>query len=266
MSSTPSTDAEWANLIHNFNDRVPERSSSQPAIPLGVPRMIDHTLLSWPVESKDIDALCADAQKYDFASVCVRLENVSRAAENLRTTPNIAVACVVGFPEGTHDTVDKVREAKDAVNQGARELDMVINYPELKNGLYKSVYEDITAVRKAAPSPIILKAIVESAELDRDQLIAASVVACMAGADFVKTSTGYKGPATVSSVTIMRLVVELFGTNCKVKASGGIRNASDCLKMIKAGATRIGTSSGIKIVQELDEGEILEQGAGHAVY
>jgi deoxyribose-phosphate aldolase len=95
------------------------------------------------------------------------------------------VACVVGFPEGTHDTQDKVKEAREAVEQGARELDMVINYPKLKNGEYTAVYDDILAVRTVAPAPVLLKTIIEASELDKDEIIAATIIACMAGVDFV---------------------------------------------------------------------------------
>ncbi|KAJ5153279.1 Deoxyribose-phosphate aldolase [Penicillium canariense] len=267
MSCIPSTDAEWTAAISKVKERVPQRSLSLPPVPLGIPGMIDHTLLKEPIEPEQIDLLCDEAREYGFASVCVRLGYVARAAANLQDTPSVGVACVVGFPEGTHDTQSKVREAREAVAHGATELDMVINYPKLKDGGYASVYDDIFAVRKAAPEPIILKAIIEASELDKDQIIAATIVSCMAGVDFVKTSTGYQGPATTDQVTTMRLAAEASGhAHCRVKASGGIRNATDSMRMVKAGATRIGTSAGITIVRELDEGEILEQGASHAVY
>jgi deoxyribose-phosphate aldolase len=229
--------------------------------------MIDHTLLTVGVEADKVDKVCDEAKEHDFASVCVRLENVPRAVARLKDAPKTVVACVVGFHEGTYETTEKVREAKEAVAQGASELDMVINYPLLKQGKYTSVYEDVLAVRKAAPPPIILKAIVETSQLDKDELIAATVICCMAEVDFVKTSTGLKGGgATVDDVTTMRLVVDRCGTRkTKVKASGGIRSASDCLKLIKAGAHRIGTSGGVSIMKEVDEGELLEQGVGHAV-
>lgn len=271
MSSDPSTDAEWASRISQLKERIPGRSLSQPTVPLQVPPMIDHTLLNTqadlatPADTARVDKLCAEAKEHGFATVCVRREHVSRAVANLKDTPKVGVSCVVGFPEGTYDTSEKVREAKEAVAQGATDLDMVINWPLLKNGGYNRVYEDIVAVRRAAPSPIILKAILEAAQLDRDQLIAATIVSCTAGVDFIKTCTGYNGSASVDQVTTMRLVGELCFDNCHIKASGGIRTASDCLRMLKAGAKRIGTSSGVAIVREMDEGELLEQGASHAV-
>ncbi|KAJ5711053.1 hypothetical protein N7488_005209 [Penicillium malachiteum] len=268
MSTVPSNDADWAALISSLKERIPDRSSSQPPIPLNIPQLIDHTLLAEPSSPEQIDQLCAEAKEHGFASVCVRPNYVARAAANLKDAPNTVVACVVGFPEGTHDTSLKVREATEAVANGAQELDMVINYLILKDGGYSAVFRDVMAVRKAAPHPIKLKAILETSQLDTDQIIGASIVACTAGVDFIKTSTGFRGGgAEVKDVKIMHLVSSLcFDNACQVKASGGIRTAGDCLRMIKAGAMRIGTSSGVKIMQEVDEGELLEQGASHAVY
>jgi deoxyribose-phosphate aldolase len=267
MSSIPSTDAEWAAAISLLKERGPDRPLSPPACPLHIQAMIDHTLLKVPTEPEQIDVLCQEARENGFATVCVRLNFVAQAAANLKDTPNVGVACVVGFHEGPYDTQDKVKEALEAVAQGARELDMVINYPKLKNGEYVAVYNDILAVRRAAPAPVLLKAIIEASELDRDQIIAATIISCMAGVDFVKTSTGYKGPATVDHIMTMRIAAEAAGyPHIGIKASGGIRNAQDALRMVKAGATRIGASAGVSIARELEDGEILEQGASHAVY
>lgn len=267
MSIIPSSDAEWAALISNLQTRIPERHLSQPQIPLNIPKLIDHTLLTEPTEPEQIDKLCAEAKEHGFATVCVRPNHVARAAANLKDAPHTVVASVIGFPEGTHDSVRKAEEAKKAVEDGASELDMVINYPILKDGGYTAVYNDIMAVRNAAPPPTKLKAILETSQLDRDQIIAATVIACTAKVDFVKTSTGFRGGgADVRDVKLMHLVAEIcFNGLCQVKASGGIRSADDCLRMMKAGAMRIGTSSGVKIMQEVDEGELLEQGASHAV-
>jgi deoxyribose-phosphate aldolase len=267
MSSIPSTDAEWTAAISSLKERGPERPLSPPACPLHIQAMIDHTLLKVPTEPEQIDVLCQEARENGFATVCVRLNFVAQAATNLKNTPNVGVACVVGFHEGTYDTQDKVKEALEAVAQGARELDMVINYPKLKNGEYTAVYNDILAVRRAAPAPVLLKAIIEASELDRDQIIAATIISCMAGVDYVKTSTGYKGPATMNHIMTMRIAAEAAGyPNIGIKASGGIRNARDALRMVKAGATRIGASAGVSIARELEDGEITEQGASHAVY
>ncbi|KAJ5114728.1 hypothetical protein NUU61_000487 [Penicillium alfredii] len=265
MSSTPSTDAEWAAQISKMKEWLPARSVSQPPIPLGIHRMIDHTLLKEPIAPEQIDTICKEAHENNFAAVCVRLGYVARAVANLKDVPGTVVACVVGFPEGTHETADKVREAKEAVEQGASELDMVIKYELLQKGMYTAVYDDIVAVRQAAPAPITLKTIVEVAKLDKDQLMAATIVCCMAGADFVKTSTGFNGGASVQHISLMRVAADMCGRDCKIKASGGIRSAEDCVRMVKAGAQRIGTSSGVRIVTELNEGELLEQGASHAV-
>jgi deoxyribose-phosphate aldolase len=265
MSTVPLNDPDWDALISILKERVPERSLPKLQVPLNIPRLIDHTLLSESAGPEQIDALCAEAKEHNFATVCVRPNYVARAAANLKDT-DIGVACVVGFPEGTHDTKVKVREAIEAVSQGATELDMVINYPKLKEGGYTAVYNDMMAVRGAAPSPTKLKAILETSQLNRDQLIAASIVACTARVDFIKTSTGFcGGGADVQSVKVMHIVAELCFSGCLVKASGGIKSAEDCLRMLKAGAMRIGTSSGVKIMQEVDEGELLEQGASHAV-
>lgn len=264
MSAIPSTDAEWAETITKMKNQVPRRSLSQPPIPTQIHRTIDHTLLTVPTDPTQIDTLCKEALEYDFAAVCVRLEHVARAASHVKGT-NTAVACVVGFPEGTHPTAEKVREAKEAVAQGANELDMVIRYNLLKEGRYTEVYEDVVAVRQAAPPPVILKAIIEASMLEGDQLIDATIVSCMAGADYIKTSTGWNGGASVGHVTQMRIAAGMCGDTCLIKASGGIRSAEDALRMLKAGALRIGTSAGVKIVKEIDEGEVLEQGSGHAV-
>lgn len=266
MTAIPSSNAEWVSLINEVKAELPERFVSQRAIPLDFPRLIDHTLLSQPTFPEQIDKLCAEARERGFVAVCVRPEHVARAKSQLKDTPSTAVASVVAFPEGTQATADKVHEAKGVVDQGATEIDMVINYPLLKEGNYQAVYDDINAVRTAVPCPIKLKTIIECSQLDREQMIAATVVCCRAQADFVKTSTGVNGPgADVDSVTLLYLVSDICAGDCKVKASGGIRTASSCLGMVKAGAARIGTSAGISILKELDEGELLEQGAGHTV-
>ncbi|KAJ6146348.1 hypothetical protein N7497_008330 [Penicillium chrysogenum] len=264
MSEIPATNAEWADKIANMKKQLPRRSLTQPPIPTQIHRTIDHTLLTTPVDASQIDTLCKEALEYDFAGVCVRLEHVARAAGHLKGS-NTAVACVVGFPEGTHETTEKVREAKEAVQQGATELDMVIRYNLLKEGRYKEVFDDVLAVRHAAPTPIVLKAILEATELEEHQLIDATIVSCMAGADYIKTSTGWNGGASAQHLKLMNFAAQMCGCTCLIKASGGIRNAEELLRMLKAGANRIGTSSGVKIMKEIDEGEVLEQGCGHAV-
>ncbi|KAJ5623128.1 hypothetical protein N7490_011733 [Penicillium lividum] len=266
MSTVPLNDPDWAVLIGHLKECIPSRSLPELQIPSNIPRLIDHTLLALSASEEQIDVLCSEAKEYDFATVCVRPNYVARAAANLKGT-NTGVASVVGFPEGTQDTKLKVQEAINAIFDGATELDMVINYPKLKDGGYTAVYNDIMAVRNAAPPPTKLKAILETSQLSRDELIAAAIVACTAGVDFIKTSTGFCGAgANVQDVRLMHLVAELCSNGCLVKASGGIRSADDCLRMLKAGAMRIGASSGVKIMQQVNEGESLEQGASHEAY
>jgi len=249
----PKTDVGWAETISTQKDLLPEKFPVYPTpLPSRISRTIDHTQLAPSATESQVDTLCDEAREYGFATVCVRLGHVSRAVQNLQETPDVGVACVVGFHEGTYPTLEKIDEAKDAMNQGSSELDMVINYPLLKQGLYTDVFGDVLAVRTAAPSPVRLKVILETSQLTRDEIIAGSIISCMAGADYVKTSTGFNGPgATVENVALMRAIVELLGTGCKVKASGGVRGAENCIAMLRAGAHRIGTSAGVKIVKEL---------------
>ncbi|MCJ1308314.1 hypothetical protein MMC25_001967 [Agyrium rufum] len=221
---------------------------------------IDHTLLKLDATREQIDQLCNEAIQHKFKSVCVRLKWVPRAKEVLRDTP-VLITCVVGFHEGNYRTAEKVNEATAAVHAGAKELDMVLNYTELKSGNYSSVYADILEVRKAAPKPIVLKVILETSQLSSRQTVTASKIAQAAGADFVKTSTGFNGRgASVYDVQLMKSIV---GMSMKVKASGGIRNAGDAIKMIEAGADRIGASSGVAILAETgNSGEKGENGQG----
>ena len=213
---------------------------------------IDHTILKLDANEAQVDLLCEEAKKYSFGAVCVRLNWVDRAVQHLRNT-SIRVACVVGFHEGTHETQEKESEAAEAVQIGALELDMVINYPLLKSGNFTEVYEDIVAVRRAAPSEVRLKVILETSQLTDSEIIAGCVVADIAGADYVKTSTGFCGEgASVRNVRLMRNVV---GHRLGVKASGGIRSTNDCIAMMEAGASRIGTSNGVAIVEGARSGK-----------
>lgn len=140
MSEIPATDAEWKAKLAQMKEGLPERSLSQAPIPLGVHRIIDHTLLTTPVEVSQIDKLCEEARDYGFTAVCVRVENVARAVKQLEGS-GIDVVCVIAFPEGTHETAEKVREAREAIEQGATELDMVILWHLLKEGRYVDVYQ-----------------------------------------------------------------------------------------------------------------------------
>ncbi|KAE8308957.1 putative RNA methyltransferase-domain-containing protein [Aspergillus transmontanensis] len=204
--STPKNDAEWAALISTIKDSLPEAFPEyKTPLPSEVNRTIDHTQLALTATEQQIDQLCAEALQYQFATVCVRLNHVRRAVQELKGSSDVKVACVVGFHEGMYETSEKEQEARDAVEQGAAELDMVLKYPLLKEGKYTDVYTDILGVRKAAPSPTKLKVILETSQLSQEEIIAGSVIADVAGADFIKTSTGFNGPgANIDNVALMR--------------------------------------------------------------
>ncbi len=208
---------------------------------------IDHTLLRADATSADIRKICCEARKYGFASVCVNPYWVPLAAAELAGSP-VKVCTVIGFPLGANATSTKVAETQNAVKQGATEIDMVINVGELKSGNYDAVRQDIEAVAAAAhKGGAILKVILETALLDDNQKVAASTLSKAAGAEFVKTSTGFStGGATVHDVALMRQVV---GEQMGVKASGGIRTLEDMKNMAAAGATRIGASASVKIME-----------------
>jgi deoxyribose-phosphate aldolase len=211
---------------------------------------IDHTLLKPDATLDALAKLSAEAISYGFKAVCINSTNVAYIAGKLQGS-NVAVCTVVGFPLGAMQTRAKAFEAENAVAEGAAELDMVLNIGALKSAELKTVEADIQAVRKAAESPIVLKVIIETGLLTPEEKINACEIAKNAGADFVKTSTGFSGGgATVEDVALMREVV---GQKMGVKASGGIKDWSTAVAMIKAGANRIGTSSGIVIVENAPE-------------
>ncbi|KAL3471322.1 hypothetical protein BJX99DRAFT_237868 [Aspergillus californicus] len=266
--SIPQDNTGWESLISLIKGSLSDVSTEQQAsITPPINRTIDHTQLALATTEAQIDELCAQASKYQFATVCVRLNHVKQAVQRLSDAPNVGVACVIGFHEGMYETSEKEDEAQKAIEHGATELDMVLKYPLLKNKQYMDVYEDILGVRKAAPSPVRLKVILETSQLTRDEIIAGSMISCLAGADFIKTSTGFNGAgATVENVALMYETAKVVGKGTKVKASGGVRSATDCIKMLKAGAERIGASSGVKIVQEVEGGEVRELGASEGSY
>ena len=214
----------------------------------GVASMIDHTLLKPDATRRDIQALCREAAEYSFASVCVNPTWVAECTRSLRGTP-VKVCSVVGFPLGATTSDTKHYETRRAIFDGAREIDMVINVGALKSGDLRLVERDIEAV--TAPcrdGDAISKIIIEAALLTDDEKVAACTVAKAAGADFVKTSTGFgPGGATVADVALMRRVV---GEEMGVKAAGGVRDLEGLKAMVAAGATRIGASAGVRIVQE----------------
>lgn len=209
--------------------------------------LIDHTLLKPEATAADIRKLCAEARQYGFASVCVNPYWTPLAVEELDGS-TVPVCTVVGFPLGANATEVKVAETVVAIRAGAQEIDMVLNIGELRGGTHAAVEADIRAVVQAATERgAIVKVILETALLNDQQKIAACRMAQDAGARFVKTSTGFgPGGATVEDVALMRRIV---GPDMGVKASGGIRTLEDCRRMIAAGATRIGASAGVKIME-----------------
>jgi len=209
-----------------------------------IARIIDHTLLKPDATRDQIVKLCDEAKEYRFASVCVNPANVSLAAKMLATS-EVKVCTVIGFPLGATTSAVKAFETQDAVANGAGEIDMVINIGALKSGNDTYVLNDILAVRETARRKII-KVILETALLSKEEKIRACLLAKQAGADFVKTSTGFgSGGATVEDIRLMR---ETVGVKMGVKASGGIRDLAAAQAMIAAGATRLGTSASIAII------------------
>ena len=204
---------------------------------------VDHTLLKPEATWPQIQALCDDAIKYHTASVCINTCYVKQAVQYM--AGRVAVCCVVGFPLGAMDTASKCFEAKTAVENGAEEVDMVINIGRLKNKEYDAVREDIAAVKRAVGDKV-LKVIIETCLLTDEEKVRACTVSKLAGADFVKTSTGFStGGATVEDVKLMR---ETVGPEMGVKASGGIHSYEEAVAMLKAGASRLGASSTLKIM------------------
>ena len=214
-----------------------------------IARYIDHTVLGPATSPEDVRRVCEEARVYGFYAVCIPPTYVALARELLKDS-GVKVCTVAGFPHGQHVPEVKASEAKAAVDQGADEVDMVINVAALKAGDYSAVLRDIRAVREEidkAPRKVILKVILECALLSDEEKVAGAILAKAAGADFVKTSTGFgPGGATVEDVTLLRKAV---GPEMGVKAAGGIRDYETALRMIEAGATRIGASRGVQIVQ-----------------
>jgi deoxyribose-phosphate aldolase len=205
---------------------------------------IDHTLLKPTATRAQIVKVCQEARQHNFASVCVNSTWIRLAATLLEGSRTMAI-CVVGFPLGAMATRAKAEETRQAIADGALEIDMVINIGQLKSGEYDSVFDDIKAVVEASAGRPV-KVILETAMLDREEKIAGSAIAKSAGAAFVKTSTGFGGGgATAEDVALMRSVV---GPDIGVKASGGVRTVDDARKMIAAGADRLGASASVAIV------------------
>ena len=248
-------------MIDDVIDEITRRVQSYPGLPSGtrlisatdfptaatpIARYIDHTLLKPEATPAQIEKLCQEAVEYDFMSVCVNPIFVPTAVQLLRGS-EVKVCTVIGFPLGATTAKVKVFEAHQAAGNGARELDMVIAVGQLKAGEYGAVAADIAGVVEAAHSHgAICKVIIETALLSESEKIAACLLAVRAGADYVKTSTGFaSGGATVDDIALMRRVV---GDEVGVKASGGVRSRADADALIAAGATRLGASAGVAIV------------------
>ncbi|MCE5037174.1 deoxyribose-phosphate aldolase [Staphylococcus haemolyticus] len=211
-------------------------------------KFIDHTLLKPESTRQQIDQIIDEAKEYNFKSICVNPTHVKYAAERLNDS-DVLVCTVIGFPLGATTTATKIFETEDAIKNGASEIDMVINIGALKDGRFEDVQKDIEGVVGAANGKTV-KVIIETVLLSDEEKVKASELAKVAGADFVKTSTGFAGGgATPEDVKLMKDTV---GDELEVKASGGVRSLEDFNKMIDAGATRIGASAGVQIIQGLE--------------
>ncbi|KAF2104752.1 deoxyribose-phosphate aldolase [Rhizodiscina lignyota] len=264
------TNEEWHSLIKSIESKLIEPKDAPLASMSAAEAaaFIDHTLLKPDAEPEQIDKLCDEAKKYNFKTVCVRLNYVARAVKKLSGT-SVGIACVIDFPEGTADWEAKEKELAAAIEAGTTEADAVLNRSYLhrarttsSSGLleklpdYVSTFSDLSKLRYVASRPTTLKLILETSQLSTDEIIAASVLAHYAGFDFIKTSTGFcERGATVEDVRLMKSVAiaaakETADEPMQIKASGGIRSFNDMQKMAAAGATRIGASAGVTIVEE----------------
>lgn len=208
-------------------------------------KYIDHTLLKAEATKEQVEQLAAEAKEHDFAAVCVNPHWVPLCSERLQGT-DVKVCTVIGFPLGASTTAVKVFETQDAIKNGAHEVDMVINIGELKSGNMEFVQQDIEAVVNAAKGKAITKVIIETSLLTKEEIKMVSAVVADAGAEFIKTSTGFStGGAMAEDV---KLMAENTGPAVEVKASGGVRTTEDFDAMVAAGATRIGTSNGIALI------------------
>ena len=212
---------------------------------MNLAKLIDHTILKPIAQRADIERVCAEARKYGFCSVCINPVWVAYAKQLLKGS-DVKVCTVIGFPLGANTSAVKAYETKDALNNGADEIDMVINIGALKDKDHDTVLADIQAVRQACQGHT-LKVIIETSQLTDDEKVKACEISAQAGADFVKTSTGFTGGgATAADVALMKKSIP---AHMQVKASGGVRTREDFDAMVSAGATRIGASSGVKIVE-----------------
>jgi deoxyribose-phosphate aldolase len=228
-------------------------SGGRVILPSELAKYIDHTLLKPEAAANEIDKLCSEAKQYGFYSVCVNTTWAERCAKNLAGS-DVKVCVVVGFPLGAMSSRSKHFEARHAIEDGANEIDMVMNIGALKSRDLKLVKEDVQWVLRACGQRAKLKVIIETALLTEEEIILACQICKDAGAHFVKTSTGFStAGATPEHVALMKKTV---GDQAEVKAAGGVRTFEDAVKMIRAGATRLGTSGGIKIIS----GQTIESG------
>lgn len=232
------------NIVKNGATRISANLGINSAVDTKLAGMIDHTILKPGATREELKKICGEAKQYHFATVCVNSSNIPFVARELRGS-SVKPIAVVGFPLGAATAQAKAFEAKEAIRNGAEEIDMVINIGALKSKDYQMVYNDILCVVEAS-KPYKVKVILETSSLDHDEKIVACVLSKTAGAAFVKTSTGFgTGGATVEDIALMRKIV---GSDMEVKASGGIRSKEDAEAMIKAGANRIGASASVAIV------------------
>jgi len=222
-----------------------QAGAGAPIAPQSLASYIDHTLLKSDASIEEVRKTCDEAKQHHFASVCVNPSYISFVAGQLKGS-GVIPCCVVGFPFGTQTPAAKKAETLDAINNGAKEIDMVINVGAIKSQDWKLVKSDVEAVVEAARGKAGVKVILETCLLTDEEIVKACTISKLAGAAFVKTSTGYsKGGATAEVVALMRKVV---GPDMGVKASGGVRTYEDAVTMINAGANRLGASAGIAII------------------
>jgi len=230
---------------NKIQDEVPSTNAGQRMSAAELAAFIDHTLLKPEAVVQQFEQLCNEAVRYKFKSVCVNSSWIPFVAKKLRGT-SVKICSVIGFPLGEMDTRSKAFEARNAIGNGADELDMVINVGALKSGNLKLVEEDIRAIKRACRSTTILKVILETGLLTDEEKIIACEISRKVGADFVKTSTGFSGSgATIHDVALMRRIV---GPRMGVKASGGIRNFNQAVALIHAGASRLGCGSSVDVI------------------
>lgn len=214
-----------------------------------VSSMIDHTVLKANASKHDVTKICNEAIKYNFASVCINPSYVAYASELLKNNKNVKVCTVIGFPLGQSTTETKVFETKDAIAKGATEIDMVINIADLKDGNNDKILNEINEIKKVCKN-LVLKVIIETALLTNQEKKLICSLVNSSNADFIKTSTGFStGGATVEDVKLMHDICD----KKLVKASGGVRTRDDALAMINAGASRLGTSNSIQIIEGDDD-------------